>query len=97
MFYPSTAGSVTSFVAPHYPGARSYYPAPMSAVMPGQHYYPTMHAPMSAPMMYPQQYGYGAHSTMPYYGHAPTVIVSSAPRRHHSHRRSRSRGFLGYL
>ncbi|KIM43938.1 hypothetical protein M413DRAFT_443002 [Hebeloma cylindrosporum] len=96
MFYPSTAGTVASF-APGYPVSRSYYPtAPMSAVLPGQHYYPTMHAaPMAypttaAPMMYQSAgYGYGGG----YYGHQPTVILSS-PRRH---RRSRSRGFLGYL
>ncbi|KDR71579.1 hypothetical protein GALMADRAFT_253918 [Galerina marginata CBS 339.88] len=102
MYYPSSAGSVTSFVTPHYPVSRSYYPtAPMSAVMPGQHYYPTMH---SAPMAYPMSaapvmmgqpsYGYGMPSAMPYYGHTPTVIL---PSRSHRHRRSRSRGFLGYL
>lgn len=100
MFYPSSAGTITSF-APTYPVSRSYYPAaPMSAVLPGQHYYPTMHAaPMAypataAPMMYQSPaYGYGGGYGGGYYGHRPTVILSSP----HRHRRSRSRGFLGYL
>jgi hypothetical protein len=105
MFYPSTAGSVTSFVQPGYAMQPSYYPAaPMSAVLPGQHYYPHMHAPMGQAVMYPPRpaYGYGVQAQMPYYGHQqPTVIVSSRSGRHgHHHRhhsRSRSRGFLGYL
>ena len=95
MFYPSTAGSF----APAYTVSRSYYTtAPMSAVLPGQHYYPTMHAaPMAypataAPMMYQSPaYGYGGGGG--YYGHRPTVILSSP----HRHRRSRSRGFIGSL
>ncbi|KAF8968476.1 hypothetical protein BDZ97DRAFT_352517 [Flammula alnicola] len=96
MYYPSSAGSVTSFVTPHYPVSRSYYPqAPMSAVLPGQHYYPTMHAPMHAPMsagpvVYQQHpYGYGVPAAMPYYGHTPTVVMSSRSGRHR-HGRSRS-------
>ncbi|KAF4622403.1 hypothetical protein D9613_009553 [Agrocybe pediades] len=103
MFYPSTAGSVTSFVHPaHYPVSRSYYPtAPMSAVIPGQHYYPAMHGhhhavaypATAAPVMMQPSYGVPA-----YYGQQPTVIVSSRSGRHrHSRSRSRSRGFLGYL
>lgn len=91
-YYPGTAGSFIQ------PVSRSYYPAPMSAVMPGQAYYPHMHAPMSAPIMMQQQpYGYAAPmaSAMPYY-QQPTVILQSAPRRSR-HSRSRSRGFLGYL
>ncbi|KAF5319732.1 hypothetical protein D9619_008477 [Psilocybe cf. subviscida] len=92
-YYPGTAGTMTSFVQPV---SRSYYPAPMTAVMPGQHYYPNMHAPMSAPMMMQQQYGYAPMAqAMPYY-QQPTVILQSAPRRHR-HSRSRSRGFMGYL
>ncbi|PPQ80599.1 hypothetical protein CVT25_001561 [Psilocybe cyanescens] len=98
MFYPNSAGSVTSFVTPHYPVSRSYYPqAPMSAVLPGQHYYPTMHGHMAYPaspvVMQTPTYGY---NSVPYYGHAPTVMVSSRSGRHR-HSRSRSRGFLGYL
>jgi hypothetical protein len=93
-YYPSTAGAMTSFVQPV---SRSYYPAPMTAVMPGQHYYPHMHAPMSAPIMMQQQpYGYPQMApAMPYY-QQPTVILQSAPRRSR-HSRSRSRGFMGYL
>jgi len=101
MFYPSSAGTVTSFAAaPAYPVSRSYYPAaPMSAVLPGQHYYPTMHSSShmaypatAAPMMYQRPaYNYGSS----YYGHQPTVILSS-PSRRHRHSRSRG-GFMGYL
>jgi len=100
MYYPASAGSTVSFAAPMMPGTRAYYPtaAPMSAVLPGQHYYPTMHAaPMAypataAPMMYQQPAMYPGG----YYGHQPTVILESPrSRRHRS--RSRTRGFLGYL
>jgi len=102
MFYPATAAShVTSFVTPQYPMSRAYYPAaPMSAVIPGQHYYPAMHGhavhggyPTAAPVMMSQ--GYPG-----YYPTTPTVIVSSRSGRHrhgHSRSRSRSRGFMGYL
>ncbi|KAF8881675.1 hypothetical protein CPB84DRAFT_1791544 [Gymnopilus junonius] len=86
MYYPSSAGTVTSFVTPHYPVSRSYYPAaPMSAVLPAT----------AAPVMMAQP----AYGAMPYYGHTPTVIMPSRSGRHrHSSRsRSRSRGFLGYL
>lgn len=105
MFYPASAGTVTSFAAaPGYPVSRTYYPpAPMSAVLPSQHYYPTVHPSHShmaypataAPMMYQRPaYNYGSS----YYGHQPTVILSAPSRRHRrSHSHSRSRGFLGYL
>ncbi|CAA7264448.1 unnamed protein product [Cyclocybe aegerita] len=77
MFYPSTAGSVVSFAAP---ASRGYYPAaPMSAVLPGQHYYPTMHAapayPMSAAPVMMQQPAYGYGHAMPAYYGQPTVIA----------------------
>lgn len=89
MFYPSSAGTV----APIYPAQNHYYNAPMTAVLPGQQYYPTMHA---APMMYPQtaapimmqpQYGYAAPS---YYGGTPTMVLPMRGSRHH---RSSRRGY----
>ncbi|PPR03017.1 hypothetical protein CVT26_004544 [Gymnopilus dilepis] len=80
MYYPASASTVTSFVTPaHYPVSRSYYPtAPMSAVLPGQHYYPSMHA---APMAYPAtaapvMVGQPAYGAMPYYGQGQGPAVS---------------------
>jgi len=109
MFYAGTAGTAVTAITPGIPGTRTYVPTgmPMSAVLPGQAYYPTMHsAPVAAPVAYPMTaapmvYGHNSYASYPY-GHGgyyhgqPTVILSSAPRG----RRSRSRGhggFLGYL
>ncbi|KAF8817659.1 hypothetical protein BYT27DRAFT_7181797 [Phlegmacium glaucopus] len=68
----------------------------MSAVLPGQHYYPTMRA---APVMYPQtaapvmlqqSYSYGVPA---YYGGTPTLVMPTRSSRHHRRHSSR-RGFL---
>jgi len=106
MYYAGTAGTAVAAFTPGIHGARTYIPtampaAPMSAVLPGQAYYPTMHsAPVAAaPVAYPMTaapmvYGHSTYANYPYYHGQPTVILSSAPRG----RRSRSRGgFLGYL
>lgn len=111
MFYAGTAASSYATLTPGVPGARHYIPtAPMSAVLPGQAYYPTMHAPLTAaplavpmsasPMVYGGHAGYGGHAAYGGYGgyagyQQPTVILSSAPRSRRRHRYQS--GFLGYL
>ncbi|KAF9530774.1 hypothetical protein CPB83DRAFT_850285 [Crepidotus variabilis] len=106
MFYAGSVGSTVMTAG--IPGARHYVQAaPMSAVMPGQHYYPAMHSapvgyPMTAaPTMMYNSPQYAHASPYGYYGGQPTVIVSSPPsRRHRSRSRPRhghSSGFLGYL
>ncbi|PPR04330.1 hypothetical protein CVT24_013403 [Panaeolus cyanescens] len=110
MYYAASAGSVHSVVAPAtpmtaIPVARpaTYYQAPMSAVLPGQAYYPSSQVsyqtyPASAGVVYQQQVAY-AQPTMvaqpmmqPAYT-VPTLVLPAHKRRRH---RSRS-GFLGYL
>jgi hypothetical protein len=107
MYYPSTVGSVTSF---GYPVRRQYVQTavPMSAGVYAPNMHMGYAAPYSAaptmtyqqPMSYPMSaapvmYGAAAYPGMGYYNQQPSVIISSAPRRH---RRSRSRrGFLSGL
>lgn len=114
MFYAGTAASTYATLTPGIPGSRHYIPAaPMSAVLPGQTYYPTMHTapltaapvtvPMSAsPMVYGGHAGYagyGGHAGYAGYGgYGYQQPTVILSSAPRSRRRHRHHGgFLGYL
>ncbi|KAF9032412.1 hypothetical protein BJ165DRAFT_1535101 [Panaeolus papilionaceus] len=112
MYYAASAGSVHSVIAPATPMTAvpmsrpaTYYQAPMSAVLPGQAYYPSSHVsygtyPHSAGVVYQQQqvaYAQPAMMAQPMMMQQPYAVPTLVLPAHKRRRSHRSRGFLGYL